>query len=185
MTLKLHHAEDGFERRWTKYFNKNKSHIKWRLKSLAQILQSNDIWWVPYNIAEHHHCTSYLQNSTMNAIFFPLKTKWTKSIYFIQLHFFPDIDEGETEILQIALHSKLGSSGEKRLNTWLSLFLFSKIIKIVFNLKYFAEYSVLLNQGFHKCKLFNSTNCKPPDFFRLIWTESELKAFQVLPITIS
>lgn len=118
-------------------------------------------------------------------IFFPLKTKRTKSIYFIQLHFIPDIDEGETEILQIALHSKLGSSGEKLLNTWLSLFLFSKIIKIVFNLKYFAEYSVLLNQGFHKCKLFNSTNCKPPDFFRLIWTESELKAFQVLPITIS
>lgn len=67
-------------------------------KTLDQIFQSNEIWWVPYNTAEHLQCTSCLQNLTLNA-FFPLKIKL---IDFIQLYFFPDIGKGETEIFQIS-----------------------------------------------------------------------------------
>lgn len=101
-------------------------------------------------------------------------------MYFIYLHFFPDIDEiAYSDCITQQPGHLWKKKSHKHLIKPLS---FWQNNKIVLNLKCFAENGVLLNQSFPKCKLFNSINCRPPDFCRLIWTETQLKAFQILPI---
>lgn len=70
--------------------------------------------------------------------------------------------------IQIALHSNSGTCGKKSHKHLIKPLSFLLNNKIVLNLKCFAENGVLLNQSFPKCKLFNSINCRPPDFCRLI-----------------
>lgn len=144
--------------------------IQWYLMGPLQYCRTPSLYMLPskYNL---------------ECIFFPQNKMYKTYIFYATA--FLSWYKGETEVFQATLQNSMGSSGKKLWNTWLSLFLFRKIIKIVLNLKYFVEHGILLNQTFHRCKLFNCHNCNPPDSCRLIWSETELNAFQVLPITIS